>query len=346
MQLVCDFGQVLQWVVWSRLSEHDTLEDAFHSFLSYYRQNEMFDLYTHGTGPGMVGVVVHSLKTYLGRFIETKLDKDIPVAANRKCSLDIYMNKLRDICAKVVCDPEEQGSDERGRLKKVVEEAGKATRGKKNVKHTERKVTATTSKTMEKAMVSSEEDVGDESCSSGEEHFSTLTSFGSHEQYKPPDKPRERPNLVQGDEMQQSKTPFRLQCRMSSEKWQTNLVNKRRSLRIWRCLMQPRRRNWLNLGEMDQAWYPRQRRKPFQNGEDSRGNTLKNYEEWALTERGFQPAEQSTLKGQYLKSNHNTFLQMYWHQYESGYGDQWWCTTASSHSPQSNLDLNLDISSF
>ena len=53
------------------------------------------------------------------------------------------------------------------------------------------------------------------------------------------------------------------------------------------------------------------------------GNTLKNYDEWALTEGGFQPAEPSNLKGQYLKSNHNTFLEMYWHQYESGYGDQW-----------------------
>ena len=31
-------------------------------FLSYYEQNEMFDLYTHGTGPGLLGVVIHSLK--------------------------------------------------------------------------------------------------------------------------------------------------------------------------------------------------------------------------------------------------------------------------------------------
>ena len=178
----------------------------------------MFDLYTHGTGPGMVGVVVHSLKTYLGQFIETKLD--IPVTANRKCSLDIYVNKLKDICAKVVCDQEEQRSDERGHLKVV--EPGKATRGKKkNVKHTERKVTAMTSKTVEKATVSSEEDTGDESCSSGEEQFSTLTSFDGQEQYKPLDKPKRGQICVQGDEMQQAKTLFRLQCvlcRMSSGK--------------------------------------------------------------------------------------------------------------------------------
>ena len=42
-----------------------------------------------------------------------------------------------------------------------------------------------------------------------------------------------------------------------------------------------------------------------------RGNTLKNYDEWALTEGRFQPAEPSNLKGQYLKSNHDTFLEMY-----------------------------------
>ena len=172
-----------------RLSERDeTIEDAFQSFLSYYEQNKMFDLYTHGTGPGMVGLVVHSLKTYLGQFIETKIDKDIPVTANRKCTLDVYVNKLKDICCKVVCDQEVEGADARGRLKKVVEEAAKATRGKKNVKQTEQKVTATTSKIVEQAMVSSEEDSGDESCSSGEEQFSTLTSYDGHEQYKPLDK--------------------------------------------------------------------------------------------------------------------------------------------------------------
>ena len=49
---------------------------------------------------------------------------------------------------------------------------------------------STTSKSMEKATASSEEDSGEESCSSGEEQFSTLTSFDGHEQYRPPDKTR------------------------------------------------------------------------------------------------------------------------------------------------------------
>ena len=103
----------------------------------------MFNFYTHGTGPGLLGVVVHSLKTYLGHFVDMKLDKQLPVPVNRKCSLDLYMNKLKGICAKVVCDQEEEGTDDRGRLKKVLEEGGKATKlKKKNVKYTEWKDTA------------------------------------------------------------------------------------------------------------------------------------------------------------------------------------------------------------
>ena len=168
------------------------LEDALHNFLSYYEQNEMFDLYTHGTGPGLLGVVVHSLKMYLGHFIDMKLDKWLPVPVNRKCTLEVYMNKLKDICAKVVvCDQEEEGTDDCGRLKKVVEEGGKATKLKKNnVKYTEQKATAMTSKSVEKATASSEDDLGEESCTSGEEQFSTLTRFDGHEQYRPPDKTR------------------------------------------------------------------------------------------------------------------------------------------------------------
>ena len=69
IQLVCDFGQVMQKVVRPRLTERDeTLDQALDSFLSYYEQNEFFDLYTHGTGPGLMGVVIHSLKNVLRSF--------------------------------------------------------------------------------------------------------------------------------------------------------------------------------------------------------------------------------------------------------------------------------------
>ena len=158
------------------------MEDAFHSFLSYYKQNKMFDLYTHGTGPGLLGVVIHSLKMYLGHFVNTKLDRQFPVQVNRKCTLEVYMNKLKEICSKVVCDQEEEGTDDCGRLKKVVEDGAKVTKSKKkNVKYTEWRATAGTSKSVEKVTGSSEDESGDESCTSGEEQFRTLTSFDGHE---------------------------------------------------------------------------------------------------------------------------------------------------------------------
>ena len=131
------------------------------------------------------------LKTYLGRLVDTKLDRHLPVEINRKFSLDIYMNKLKEICSKVVCDEGDEGTNDHGRLKKVVEDGVKATKSKKkNVKYTERKATAMTSKS-----ISSEEDSGDESCSTGEDQFTTLTSYDSHEQYKPLDKMRREPRF-------------------------------------------------------------------------------------------------------------------------------------------------------
>ena len=92
---------------------------------------------------------------------------------------------------KIVCDQEEEGTDNHGRLKKVVEVGAMATKSKKkNVKYTEQKATAMTSKSIEKATSSYEDESGDESCTSGEEQFSTSTSFDRHKQYKPLDKTR------------------------------------------------------------------------------------------------------------------------------------------------------------
>ena len=123
---------------------------------------------------------------YLGHLVDIKLDRQLPVEINRKCSLDIYVNKLKEICSKVVCDEGDECADDHARLKKVVEDVAKVTKSKKkNVKYTERKATAKTSKS-----ISSEEDSGDESCSTEEDQFTTLTSYDGHKEYKPPDKMR------------------------------------------------------------------------------------------------------------------------------------------------------------
>ena len=54
----------------------------------------MFDLYTHGTGPGLVGVVINMLKTYWDHCVNTKLDRNIPADLNTQSALDVYINKL------------------------------------------------------------------------------------------------------------------------------------------------------------------------------------------------------------------------------------------------------------
>ena len=148
-----------------RLNEQDeTLNDVFNSFLAYYEQNEMFDLYIHRTRPGLVGVVVNSLKSYLGWYVDTKLDRELPVDLNKKCSLEVYINKIKAIVAKVVCDQEE-GTEDNGRLKKMVEEVAKLTKEKKksNVKYTDCKPSAMTSKqSVDNATISSDEESSEE----------------------------------------------------------------------------------------------------------------------------------------------------------------------------------------
>ena len=193
-QLVCNFGQVFQKVVRPQLSEQDeTLDGVFNSVLAYYEQNEMFDLYTHGTGPGLVSVVVHSLKSYLGRYVDMKLDRELPVDLNKKCSLESYVKKIKAIIAKMVCDQEE-GTEDNGRLKKMVEEVAKLMKEKKkktNVKYTDCKPSAMTSKqSVDKATISSDEESGEESCTLGVENFSTLTSYDGQKQYRLLDKMR------------------------------------------------------------------------------------------------------------------------------------------------------------
>ena len=169
-------------------NDDNTLDEALNTFVSYYEQNEMFDLYTHGTGPGLVGVVINMLKMFLGRCVNTKLDKNLPADLNTQSSIDVYVNKLKKIVNKVVCDPAEC-DEAAGKLTKV-EETVKPSKDRKkkkaNMKYTDRK----TSSKPSTATVSSDEGSDDseaEILSSGEEQFSTLTSYDGQKQYRPPD---------------------------------------------------------------------------------------------------------------------------------------------------------------
>ena len=185
---MCDFGRIFQKIVRPYVDKDDnTLDEALNTFVCYYEQNEMFDLYTHGTGLELVGVVINMLKTYLGHCVNTKLDKNLPADLNTQSSIDVYINKLKKIVNMVVCDPAEC-DEAAGKLTKV-EEMMKPSKDKKkkaNVKYTDRKMSSKPSA----ATVSSDEGSDDseaEILSSGEEQFSTLTSYDGQKQYRPPD---------------------------------------------------------------------------------------------------------------------------------------------------------------
>ena len=84
---------------------------------------------------------------------------------NNKGGLEVYVNKLKEICAKVVCDLEQEWTDDHGRLRKMVEEVAKPTKEKEeedNVKYTKYKSSAMTSKqSMDKATISSDVELGE-----------------------------------------------------------------------------------------------------------------------------------------------------------------------------------------
>ena len=102
---MCHFGRIFQKIVQPYVDEEEnTVDEALNRFVKYYEQNELFDHYTHGTGPGLVGVVINILKTYLGRCVNTKLDRNIRADLNTQSALDVYVNKLKKIVNMVVCN--------------------------------------------------------------------------------------------------------------------------------------------------------------------------------------------------------------------------------------------------
>ena len=262
----------------------------------------MFDLYMHGTGPGLVGVVVHSLKTYLGWFIDTKLDRQLPVQINRKCTLEVYMNKLKEICAKVVCDQEEEGTDKCGRLKKMVEEGAKLTEGKMkkpNVQYTEWKPTASTNRGVDKATVSTDEESGEESCSSGEENFSTLTSYDSQEQYRPPDKTRKEARF--GAKRQEPAAEDSIQFTMRSLKDQFSKIMKKLSeqetlIQKLKLSNAAKKKKLLELGDVPGMVSTTKKKNVPKEGRLGI-KPLQDCDEWAISNQGLMLAESSNLKG-------------------------------------------------
>ena len=198
-----DLGSIMEKVTSPAVStEAKTILEALLMFERFYECNEMFDLYTHGIGPGIVGVVIHKLIDYLGSVVREKLthDKRVIVQVPPLCS---YVMKLKAVVNTVVVD---EVLDATGRLKKTDEvkrsssdntKATEAVKQKKrpNIKHTERKKDHVTSSVQASSVqdpieVDESDDSSDESssggsCSSNEKEFTTLTGPKGMA-YKPP----------------------------------------------------------------------------------------------------------------------------------------------------------------
>ena len=192
-----DFGRIFQKVVRPYVAPDDeTLDQALNRFVAYYEQSEMFDLYTHGTGPGLLGVVVNLLKSYLGGCVKSKLERHHTLDPTLPCPLTSYVDKIGNIVKMVVCEPEE-GEMPSGKLKKIDEpvkkdeEKKKKKKHKSNVKFTDRK----SSKQVSSEDASDDSDAALVVGSSDEEDFTTLTSGDGRKQYRPPDQTRQEPRF-------------------------------------------------------------------------------------------------------------------------------------------------------
>ena len=78
--------------------DDETLDQALNRFVAYYEQSEMFDLYTHGTGPGLLGVVVNLLKSYLGGCVKSKLERPPHFRPDIALPLDQLRGQNRKHC--------------------------------------------------------------------------------------------------------------------------------------------------------------------------------------------------------------------------------------------------------
>ena len=185
MKLVFDFGRILDHISKPACSNNaGTMYEALTMFEHYYEANECFDHYTHGIGPGIVGLVIHLFMEFMGELVNQPLDHNI-TGPKRGTPLSVYVNKLHDIVSTVVTEEAEESS---GRLSKKVEEvvAAKSKSRGSRTKQTERK---------HQDDILEVEDVDDDivsvSGSEDENQFTTLLGPDGS-QYHPPSRKRQQ----------------------------------------------------------------------------------------------------------------------------------------------------------
>ena len=294
-----DFGRIFQKVVRPYVAPDDeTLDQALNRFVAYYEQSEMFDLYTHGTGPGLLGVVVNLLKSYLGGCVKSKLERHHTLDPTLPCPLTSYVDKIGNIVKMVVCEPE--GEMPSGKLKKIDEpvkkdeEKKKKKKQKSNVKFTERK----SSKQVSSEDASDDSDAALVVGSSDEEDFTTLTSGDGRKQYRPPDQTRQEPrfgakkNKGGSDPIKCLKQQMgNVTRKMSNYKTEINRLTKE---------VDEQRKKLDEIGGADSTT----KRKPGVSTEGRIGKAaLQSHGEWELRGTGFDPGFVGTQLRQDLESN-------------------------------------------
>ena len=278
--------------------DDETLDQALNRFVAYYEQSEMFDLYTHGTGPGLLGVVVNLLKSYLGGCVKSKLERHHTLDPTLPCPLTSYVDKIGNIVKMVVCEPE--GEMPSGKLKKIDEpvkkdeEKKKKKKQKSNVKFTERK----SSKQVSSEDASDDSDAALVVGSSDEEDFTTLTSGDGRKQYRPPDQTRQEPrfgakkNKGGSDPIKCLKQQMgNVTRKMSNYKTEINRLTKE---------VDEQRKKLDEIGGADNTT----KRKPGVSTEGRIGKAaLQSHGEWELRGTGFDPGFIGTQLRQDLESN-------------------------------------------
>ena len=179
------------------------LLDAVLMFVHYYEQNEHFDLLTHGIGPGVVAVVMHSFSEFMGDIMGTRLDLGLKYTGKRLFQ-HMYFEKLRNIANSIIVDETDQYS---GKLLKRQEDkaapaAPQASKKGKKDKKAEAAATHPEDKSDRADDRSDDEDEiqeisDDGSCSSNENDFSTLTSTAGTA-YHPPSRRTARSKYAGG----------------------------------------------------------------------------------------------------------------------------------------------------
>ena len=205
VQFVTDLGAVFERVVQPAVSEEtQTLLDAVLMFVRFYETNEHFDLLTHGIGPGVVAVVMHSFSEFMGDLMGGRLDHGLRYSGKRIFQ-HMYFEKLKAVVNSIVVDEKDQYS---GKLAKKADLLSAPQQAAPKKKTTSASASASTSAAASKVICVDDKSDDDEeggeisdgqseTCSVNENDFTTLTSSDGRA-YHPPKRTTVRSKYAAG----------------------------------------------------------------------------------------------------------------------------------------------------